>query len=322
MNIPKITLPANVTRAICKAGFKLKKHSPEILMVAGIAGGVTSAILACKATTKVNFVLEETKDQIDIIHEGTEKGEIMGYLDNGEVGMVPYSAEDSKKDLSIVYAKAGLRIAKLYAPAVALGVASITCILASNNIIHKRNVALAAAYNTLDKSFKDYRNGVVERFGAELDKELKYGIKAKEIEEVVVHEDGTEQTVKKTVEVAGPNATSDYARFFDDGCTGWTKDPETNLVFLKQIEAWANKRLQAVGHLYLNEVYEALGIPHTKAGQIVGWIYDEKNPVGDNYVDFHIYDIYDERKRAFVNGYERVILIDFNVDGNIWELMN
>ena len=64
-----------------------------------------------------------------------------------------------------------------------------------------------------------------------------------------------------------------------------------------------------------------LGIPRTRAGQIVGWIYDKKNPIGDNYVDFGIYDTNKEANRNFVNGYERTILLDFNVEGNILELM-
>ena len=79
--------------------------------------------------------------------------------------------------------------------------------------------------------------------------------------------------------------------------------------------------LRRKGHLYLNEVYDMLGIPRTKAGQIVGWIYDEEHPVGDNYVDFGIYDSNKPRVRDFVNGYERTVLLDFNVDGNILDMM-
>ena len=194
--------------------------------------------------------------------------------------------------------------------------------LASNNILRKRNIALAAAYATVDTSFKEYRNRVIDRFGKELDRELKYNIKSKEIEETVVDDKGKEKTVKKTIEVADPNTYSDYARFFDDGCIGWDKDAEYNLMFLKQQQNYANEMLKSKGHLFLNEVYDMLGIPRTKAGQVVGWIYDEKNPVGDNFVDFGLYDMHREAVRDFVNGYERTILLDFNVDGNIWELMS
>lgn len=111
---------------------------------------------------------------------------------------------------------------------------------------------------------------------------------------------------------------SQYARFFDDGCTGWSRDPEYNLMFLRCQEQHANERLKTKGHLFLNEVYDSLGIPRTKAGQMVGWIYDSNN--GDNYVDFGIFNG-SENSRAFVNGRERSILLDFNVDGDIWNLI-
>ena len=211
---------------------------------------------------------------------------------------------------------------KLYGPSLILGALSITSILASNNILRKRNVALAAAYATIDNSFKEYRSRVIERFGKDLDRELKYNIKAKEISEITVDENGKETTVTKTVPVVESEEPSDYARFFCEGCAGWTKDPEMNLVFLKQQQNWANELLKTRGHLFLNEVYDMLGIERSKAGQVVGWVYDETNPDCDNYVDFGIYDIYNERKRAFVNGWERSILLDFNVDGDIYSLLH
>lgn len=310
-----MTIMNNLTRSLNKVGFQLKKHSPEILVVAGVAGVVTSAVMACKATTKLSGIIEKAKNDIDAIHDFVEHPE---NVPEGET----YTEEDSKKDLAIVYAQTGIQLIKLYGPAVALGVLSITGILASNNILRKRNIALAAAYATVDTSFKEYRNRVIDRFGKELDRELKYNIKAKEIEETVVDDKGKEKTVKKTIEVADPNTYSDYARFFDDGCIGWDKDAEYNLMFLKQQQNYANEMLKSKGHLFLNEVYDMLGIPRTKAGQVVGWIYDEKNPVGDNFVDFGLYDMHREAVRDFVNGYERTILLDFNVDGNIWELMS
>ena len=308
----KTELMNSIARNINKFGLQIKKYSPEMLVAAGIVGAVASAVMACKATTKLSEVLEESKKDIDTVHHYVEEE---GFSEK-------YTKEDHKKDLAIIYAQTGLKLVKLYAPSVALGALSITGIVASNNILRKRNVALAAAYATIDKGFKEYRGRVIERFGKDLDHELKYNIKAKEIEEQTVNENGEIKTVKKTVNVADPNKYSDYARFFEDGCTGWSKDPEYNLTFLKHQQSQANDILQKRGYLYLNEVYEMLGIPKTKAGHVVGWIYDEKNPVGDNYVDFGIYDLYNERSRAFVNGYERTILLDFNVDGNIWELMS
>ena len=301
----------SATRTFNRAGLKLKKHSPEIMVTAGVIGVVASAIMACKATTKASSIVDEMKEEIDKIHKAAD-------MVDEEI----YSEEDLKKDTSIVYIQTGVKFAKLYGPSIAFGALSITSILVGHNILRKRNLALAAAYTAIDTSFKAYRGRVVERFGKELDKELRYNIKAKEVEETVIDEKtGKEKVVNKTIDVVDPNEYSDYARFFDDGCNGWSKDPEFNLMFLKQQQSYANDLLKTRGHLFLNEVYDLLGIQRTKAGNIVGWIYDEKNPVGDNFVDFGIYDINRPKNRDFVNGYERTIILDFNVDGDILSLM-
>lgn len=301
-----------ISRSVHKAGLKFKKHSPEIMVVAGVVGVVTSTVMACKATTKVNDILEETKKQVDDVHN---------VLESENVPAEECTNEDAKKDLAIIYTQTGVKLIKLYGPAVLVGALSITGILASHRILKKRNVALTAAYATIDRSFKEYRGRVVERFGKELDRELRYNIKAQEIEEVTVDKDGKETVEKKTINVVDPNMYSDYARIFDNGSTGWTKDPEYNLMFLKSQQNYANDKLKAQGYLFLNDVYDMLGIPRTKAGQIVGWVYDPDNTVGDNFVDFGIYDIYNEKACDFVNGRERSIVLDFNVDGNILDLI-
>lgn len=294
-----------ITFAAHKAFFKVKKHSPEILITAGVIGTVASAVMACKATTKLSDILEDSKEQINQVHN---------FLEDDKIPESQYSKEDGNKDLAIIYAQTGIKLVKLYAPAVALGALSITGIVASNSILRKRNIALAAAYTTVDKTFKRYRNNVIDRFGEKIDKELRYGIKAREIEEIVVDDDGNEKTVKKTVEAADPvSMYSDYAKIYDAGCNGWTKDAEFNLMFLRHTQAQANDILKRRGYLFLNEVYDMLGFQRTKAGQVMGWIYDEENTVGDNFVDFGIYNTDIEKARDFVNGIERVIILDFNV---------
>lgn len=307
----KTEIMANLTRTFNRTGLKLKKHSPEILLAAGVVGVVTSGVMACKATLKVEEIIDDTKHKIDTIHE----------VSADPTMAEKYSEEDSKKDLAIVYTQTAIKLVKLYGPSVALAGVSLGCMIGSNRILNKRNVALAAAYATVDKGFKEYRGRVIERFGKELDKELKYGIKAKEIEEVSVDEKGKEVSTKSTVEVMDPNSYSPYSIIFDDGNTGWDPDPELTKYFLIQQQNWANDRLKAKGHLFLNEVYDMLGAKRTKAGAQVGWVYDEKNPVGDNYVDFGIFDIYNPKSRDFVNGYEKVIVLDFNVDGIILDLI-
>ena len=305
-------MKVNLNNTFSRIGFKLKQRSPEILVAAGVVGIVSSMVLACKASTKVHDILEDTKEQLSQVKQ---------VLEDEKFSKETYSEEDAKKDTTIIYVQTGIKFIKLYGPAIILGSLSIASILTSHNILRKRNIALAAAYTVVDKSFKDYRSRVIERFGEELDHELKYNIKAKEIEEVTVDAKGKEKTKKTTISVVNNDGYSDYARFFDDGCTGWTKDAELNLVFLRQQQDHANEMLKSRGHLFLNDVYYMLGIPKTKAGQVVGWVYDEKNPVGDNFVDFGIYNSHREVNRDFVNGYERTILLDFNVDGPIVDLL-
>lgn len=310
-------LKNKVTRKLYKVKFGLKKHSPEILVVAGTVGVVTSAVMACKATLKVNAVVDEAKENLNKIEVAGQKG----VTEAGET----YTEEDVKNETKIVYIQTGVKLAKLYALPVGLGVVSIAAILGGHNILRKRNIALAASYTALFNDFKGYRSRVVERFGEQLDKELKYNLKTKEVEEIVMHEDGTEEIVKKKEQVMDdPDGLAGYdsfARFFDDGCAGWDPNPEYSLMFLNQQQNYANDKLRRQGYLFLNDVYDMLGIPKCKEGQTHGWVYDEKNPIGDNFVDFGIYNISRRKNRDFVNGYEKVILLDFNHDGNILNYM-
>ena len=310
-------LKENVGRAFSKTKLNVKKHSPEILMIGGAIGVVTSAVMACRATTKLSKVMNEHKTNVEQIHHVANHPEIL-------VGDQTYTEADAKKDLAITNAQTCLKIAKLYAPSVILGTLSLTCMISSNNILRKRNAAIAAAYTAVDRGFKNYRHNVVERFGEEVDKELRYNIKAKEIEETVTDENGKEKKVKKTVNVASPlDNYSPYAKVYDEFCDNYQKDAEHNLWYLRQQQNYANEKLKANGYLFLNDVYDMLGIPRTKAGQVVGWIYNDKDPnhKGNNYVDFGIYNINIEANKEFINGYEASIILDFNVDGPILDLI-
>lgn len=307
----KTDFMTNVSRSLHKVGFKFKKHSPEILVAAGVVGIVTSTVMACKATTKVNDIIDEATDTIDAIHNSAGKGL---HTSDGE----EYTQEVANKDLAIVYVQTGWKFVKLYGPAVALGIASIGCMIGSNQILRKRNVALAAALTAVDTSFKEYRGRLIDRFGKDLDRELRFGIKAKEIEEKIIDENGKETTVTKTVEVVDPNtAHSLYSVVFCEGNAGWTKNAELNKVFLIQQQNYANDKLRLRGYLTLNEVYEMVGAPTTAYGQIAGWVYTEDSSIGDNFVDFGIFDIANEKACDFVNGRERSIILDFNCIGNI-----
>ena len=302
-------LMTNVGRAIHKFGFQIKKHSPEFLLVAGVVGTVASAVMACKATIKAKEIVDKSKEDIAIIHDCMANETLK---ENGE-----YSDEQGKKDLTIAYTNTAVDLAKVYGPSVILGTLSIASILTSNNILRGRNVALAAAYATVDKSYKEYRGRVREKYGEEADKELTFDIKAKEVEKVVVDEKGKEKKVKETVLDSNSNAHSPYAKVFDELNDNWENDSEYNTMFLRKTERWANDYLKSHGYLFLNDVYKALGFQPTRAGQVVGWVYDPINPVGDNYVSFGIDNLYDNGVRLFVNGNESAVWLDFNVDGDI-----
>lgn len=303
----KTDIVKSVSGVVNKTVMKLKKHSPEILVVAGVVGAVASAVIACKATTKVSRITEEAKDSIDTIHESAKSG----VTPSGE----SYSEEDSKKDLALVYVQTGIKYAKLYAPAVILGTLSVTSILASNNILRKRNVALGAAYAAIDKSFKEYRGRVIERFGEQVDHELKYNIKAKKFEEVETDpETGKQKKVKKTVMVTDPNLQSDYAVYFDKKSRNYETNMDYNRMFLKAQQQFANDKLQARGHIFLNEVLDDLDLPRSPAGQIVGWTTDGP----DGYVNFRILEVERETEDGH---HEPALLLDFNVQGDIWSQM-
>lgn len=298
------------TRLLSSTQYQVKKHSPEILMVAGIAGTIVGTVLACKATTKVSEIIEEKNKNVEDVHICLE--------DNTK----EYTEEDSKKDLTIIYAQTGVKLFKLYAPAIGVMTLSFASIIAGHKVLKKRNIAIAAAYAAIDKGFKQYRKNVIKEFGEGVDQQMRFGLKAKEIKK----KDKDGKTVKETEYYIDPDANplnniSEYARFFDAASENFAKDPEYNMMFLRRQQDYANEMLKSRGHLFLNEVYDLLDIPRSKAGQVVGWVYDKNgNTKGDNYVDFGLYRN-DQATRRFVNGLEYNILLDFNVDGVIYDII-
>lgn len=111
---------------------------------------------------------------------------------------------------------------------------------------------------------------------------------------------------------------SQYARVFDDSCKGWRKDPEYNLSYLIEKQEYANGLLKSRGNLLLNDVYDMLGIPRSKAGTMVGWHYDDEHSLGNNRVNFGIYN---KCNSDFINGYISTVLLDFNVDEDVFDLI-
>lgn len=292
-------VPEVISKGIAHRSLLLEKNSPSLLFGAGIVGVVGSTVLACRATLKMQDVLEETQSKLNtaktLVHDD-------------------YSEKDRQRDVVIIHVQTGAKIARLYGPAIVLGGASIAALTRSHNILNERNAALTAAYAALDRGFKEYRQRVVEKYGEDEDLAFRHG--SREVE-VIDPETGK----KKTVTRVGDDGPSVYARFFDPLSTSWSKEPEYNLLFLKCQQTYANDLLLARGHVFLNEVYDLLGVPRSKAGSIVGWIVTPGNAT-DNHIDFGIYKGGDGTIRDFVNGREASILLDFNVDGVIYNLID
>lgn len=301
----------NIVKTGNRAAFSLRKNAPEILVGVGLVGTVASAVMACVATPKAKEVVEETAERVQGVHEAVEEEEI--------------TKKESVRELADLYVSAAADVAKLYAPAVLLGAASLSCVVCSHGILRGRNVSLMAAYGALDRSYRNYRASIAEKLGEEYDQDTAHGARTETVSESVVDEEtGKARKVKRNLKVVSdPSQYSPYARFFDETCPNFEKDASFNLLFLKAKQNYANDLLRARGFLTLNEVYEMLGFKPTKEGMVVGWTYVDpehgENRNGDNYVDFGIFDVARDTARDFVNGYEPAILLDFNVDGVIFD---
>ena len=289
-----------------KAQLTVRKHSPEILMVAGVIGTVAGAVMACKETLELEDVLDECKQ---------EKME----LEEQYAMCEQYSEDALKKDQVKLTIKQVAKIVKLYAPSVIMEATSIGVIFASNDIMRKRNASMAAAYATLNSMYKRYRQNVIESYGEEVDKDMRFGVKHEKVTEI--DEDGNKVKIDARIVDLDNTALaiSDYSRFFQMGCKGFdASSGRYNLLYLKGIQAMFNNKLIADGYVMLNDVYRELGFDTIPEGWSIGWVYDEANPIGDNYIDFGLYEARNKNQRA-VNDWEPVILMDFNVDGNLYE---
>ncbi|ADD81067.1 gp069 [Rhodococcus phage ReqiPoco6] len=277
---------------------KLQKNSPTILFGAGVVGVVGTVVLASRATLKVSDIVDEASKNLETI--------------NANAGSEEYSAEDAVKDKGVVYVKTALDVTKLYGPAFILGVASIGCLAGSHNILTRRNAALGAAYAGVEKAFREYRGRVIDEIGEEKEARI-----YQPVEEV----DAVDAEGKKT-KVSVPTAVggSPYKRIFDESNKNWNKQTEFNQMFIRTQQNYANDMLRARGYLFLNDVYEMLGIERSKEGQIVGWALPENGSMGDGYVDFGVFSNVHQGMK-FVMGDERSIWLDFNVDGNILEFV-
>ena len=292
-----------ISTGVSKIAFKVKKNSPEILMVTGVVGMVTATVMACKATTKASQINEEIANrraEVEELHDDPVASSRSGYTD-----------KDYQKDILIVRKDQVIEYAKLYGPSVAVGAASIAMIFASNGIYRKRNAALGAALTTVTAAFKKYRKGVIDRYGEAVDKEIRQGLSKMTVT-------NSETGEKSEVVASNGIGASEYGRFFMPGIAKEAENNyDYNMMYLRSQENFFNQRLRTYKHVYLNEIYDALGIERQPYGQVVGWVYNEKNPVGDNYIDFGVSEV----DKVIDGEVKKVLFCDFNVDGEILSLM-
>lgn len=294
-----------VTSQVGRQVLITKKHSPVILFAAGVVGVGATVVLACRATLKMEEILEAAeKNSLQI--EDAEA------LETDE-----YNEQDASKDRAVNRVQTAIKISKLYAPAFVVGVISVGALTGSHIILSRRNVALTAAYAALDKGFREYRGRVVDELGVEKDQEFRYGVVEKQI--AVDTDNGTDVKTVKVLNTDGKGSI--YARLFDETTSrNWQRQSSYNQIFLQAQQNWANDRLRAQGFLLLNDVYEMLGFERSKEGCVVGWV--KNNPRGgDSFVDFGVFSGDAFMGAQFVNGNERSVWLDFNVDGVVYDLI-
>lgn len=296
----------SASRLANKFAFKAKKHSPEILIAVGAVSIVTGTVQACKATLKMQDVLETTSDNLEKIH-GLEDGTLK--VKEGET----YTEEDARKDKTIVYIQTAVKAAKLYGPSIVLIGGGLGCMIGSHIIMRRRYGAAVAAYSAVTTAFNEYKARVKERFGEQTQYELEHGVKAEEVE--TTDENGNKK--KENVYVTEKMIKHPYSVIFDESNPNWERDSGYNLIFIKNAEDAANRKLRKKGYLFLNDVYDMLGISNTYIGQFAGWVWDPADPSIDSRVDFGLYDDYNPQKVAFLQGDEYSVVLDFNCDGNI-----
>lgn len=298
--VKNLSNPAVLKFTTSRGALLARKFGPQIMTGAGIVGVVTSAVLASKATLRLEEVVDRTAEGLDDARHKLAD-------DSND-----FTTSDYNKAVANVYFHRSIDILKLYGPSITLGVASIALIAGGQGIMTKRAASYAAAYKVSEEGFAKYRKAVQDLIGEDEEKKLRYAVK----EETITNSEGQEETVV----TVNPIGVSQYARYFDETRSQWVKNPDVNRSFLINVQNWCNDTLNARGHIFLNEVYERLGFDHSKEGAVMGWVRRDNPGAKDGYVDFGIYDGTGAH-RLFVNGLEDSVLLDFNVDGIILDLI-
>ena len=298
-----------------------KQHSPEILLGLGIVGVVGGTVLACKATTKLDRILDEADDRkqnVDKVLSDPKK-----YISEDAV----YTEEDAENDKRIIKVQTVGSIVKAYAPAVLLEFGGLACICASFGILKKREAAVAGMLAATERAYAAYRKRVADKYGEEEEQNIFYDIQETTVIDVDENNNTTETKVKT------PNNLTDKYTFIFDAAHFKTfkEDARENGYFLLGVQDAFNSLLRdgraatskkGRGYVYLDEVLEQLGyIWDDKDSKeawthLAGFVYDQNDPSCDNCVDFGLGSPVNE---AFNNGDEPVAILNFNCCGNVWQ---
>jgi len=313
------TVKTDAVRMAWKGNLFLKKNSPQILLGAGLVGGVVAAVLAAKATLKAQPIVDDMNFDLMALDEATRS-----LTEQAQKEGIDYEfTEDNTKERVMIYAEAGLQFTKLYAPSVGLGVLSIACILGAHNIMSSRQVSLIAAYNILQEGFATYRERIVDAYGEEEEQNHFLGLKDEKFTVKGLDENGNKTKEKKTRKVQIENPGSIYSRFFDKSSTQFRNSRALDRAFLLGQQRYANDLLTIRGYVFLNEVYESLGLPHSPEGQLVGWVLKSAKEMEeegrDGYISFGLDDEDNEATVEFMNGTNESVLLNFNVDGIVFD---
>lgn len=292
-----------VTSKIARQGLKIQKKSPTLMFAAGIVGFGATVVLASKATLKLEGILDE--------HEAKMSG-AKGLVESGHPD---YSVADYRQDKAVLMLQTTGKLVKNYGPALIVGTVSVGLLTGSHVVMQRRNEALMAAFTGVYTAFNEYRARVVDELGAEKDLHFRHGTEEKELYSEKKNGEPVVDIVKVPPASAGSNL---YARFFEPSNPSFQPNAETNIAWLKMHERYLNQRLQANGHVFLNEAYDALGLPRSPEGQIVGWK-KENHPDEICPISFGLWD--DDRMDTFMEflaGRTDHLLLDFNVDGPVY----
>lgn len=284
---------------------QLKKHGPTIMVVGGIGAIIGGTVLACMKTVKEKKIIEETKAEME---------DTRSKLSAVNPEDPDYTEKDCKKDVRKIYTRAAVSTAKIYAIPAGIIFAGSALVLCGHNILRKRYSALSAAYVTLSSGFEAYRARVRDKIGEDEEYKLYHNIETEVIGDGKKKKEMAVMKDASMYDVVFSSATSDYSH--DDA--EWNHETQEwegyDVTLVAKTREVLQNRLESKGRVFLNEAKKDLGMDETRAGQVVGWIYDPSDETRDSHIEIDMYPTMDD------NG-EPTLGLAFNVDGPILDYL-